>query len=1260
MTTFDGVDRRPSGRLALAPARAGRRDRNLHITRGASRAAAEALERRVLLSTTIAAPTHLVASINGGVSVFLSWQEVPDANNYVVEQAPAGTGNFVVVDQPWSPDALESGLEPTRGYDFRVRAVAPDGTESAPSAIATVQVPIQPPASFQASAVSSSRIDLTWDMGDDPPASVEIDRSTENLSFARVAVLPAGTLRYSDTGLTEGTPYCYMLRAIQGRATSDWSNPFGAVTPPTAPAQLTARTGNTDNEIDLSWRNSPNTQTVQIFRSDGAGTDFNLETDYVVAPENTYRETGLDPGHTYQYYVVAGVDPPPNTCPGFGFATSVPSNTVTVTTPAAGVTDLGAAPVSSSEIDLTWTGTIRGATGIEVDVSSDGQTYRRVATLPASARSFHHVGLTPNTHHWYEVRALRASGPTAFTPVDAYTLAPAPSNLRARLDGPEHVQLTWRSNDPPDTTFEIERGFAGSKDFTPVGYTAGTSYRVMFDAPGERVWYQVVALNDNNDGSAPTNAVSLTVPSPWPGTPDQNFGQGGVAGELFVGGSANSVAIAPDGKIVVAGNPGALDSTLVLARYNADGSLDPSFGTDGQLVTPWSVADQTHELLVQPDGKVVVTGSDIDGNLVVARYLDNGAPDPSFGRGGVAVVNLMAWNEESAVALQPDGKIVAAGVVSEASLAVARLTPNGAPDATFGTGGTVITPIEPYIYGPVAVHVLRNGSIIAGAELSLVRYTANGRLDTSFGTGGIVPSQPYDVVEQPDGKLLVRSAGYVVNRLLPDGSPDLSFGDSGTTLVDGNGVSIVLESDGTIVVPTDNSLVPLQALTPAGQPDGAFQSGEPAGVPFQGTFAASQADGRIVLVGGVVDPSSNESRGFAALRYLPNGSLDSSFGYFGLSDIPDGLSGGVRAVALQRDGKIVAAGNEVNPDPTLPNAAGLVRYNTDGTLDRSFGRNGRIYLRIGHEADLDTIAVQPGGDIVAGGSGEVRGVKVFVVARFLPDGFPDPSFGTNGVATRTFGGSTTQECTSLSVQGNGDIVAVGSTDRQIVVERLLPSGALDPRFGMGGIVMLDPAGGPASAGAMALQSDGRIVIGGTLNYNFGVIRLTTGGALDPTFGSGGVVRTIIAGGSTAAALLLDRQGRIVLGGTSDDAGLPILARYLPGGRLDTTFGAGGITRPTSLSPDPSGQTVTNLALDSQGRLIARLASLSLSPLGPRMTPPSSPIVFRLTDRGVDPDFGPGGATLAGPDFLAFGGLATDSSGRILAGALGVWRLNDQP
>ncbi len=409
-----------------------------------------------------------------------------------------------------------------------------------------------------------------------------------------------------------------------------------------------------------------------------------------------------------------------------------------------------------------------------------------------------------------------------------------------------------------------------------------------------------------------------------PGELDVTFGVGGVVTTNF-GGTydwAYAGARQPDDRIVAAGVSNAQGTyDFALARYSADRSLDPSFGKGGMVTTDFGESyDWAYGLALQPDGKIVVAGvSDRGGskNLALARYLPNGALDGGFGENGLVTEERRPLTTDivRALVLQPDGKILVAGVTFEDTVSI---NPQG--------------------------------------DFILARYMADGSSDPTFGVGGVVTTDfgdgsyddAYALLLQPDGRSLLggysTSAGdpgvlfgadqLALARYTPEGLPDMGFGDNGKVVVDAGSLDEEIRA---------LALTPVGSIVAAG-------------------FANGERGGDVLVA-----------------RFTPEGAIDLSFGEGGMTVTSlSPYSEGLTAVALQSDGRIVAAGDVSRAREALADFA-VVRYDPNGHLEETFGTGGVATADFEQRQDkAGALILQPDGKLVTVGSSE----HDFALARF--------------------------------------------------------------------------------------------------------------------------------------------------------------------------------------------------------------------------------------------------------------------------------------
>lgn len=265
-----------------------------------------------------------------------------------------------------------------------------------------------------------------------------------------------------------------------------------------------------------------------------------------------------------------------------------------------------------------------------------------------------------------------------------------------------------------------------------------------------------------------------------------------------------------------------------------------------------------------------------------------------------------------------------------------------------------------------------------------------------------------------------------------------------------------------------------------------------------------------------------------------DGSLDATFGSGGKVITSVTVGDSGKSVVVQSNGKIVVAGDGFGDIE-------LVRYNVDGSLDVSFDSDGKVVTDVGFNDSGNAVALQNDGKIVVAGTTGTPTTD-FAIVRYSTDGSLDPSFGTGGIVTTSIGRN--DDAKSVVIQSDGKIVVAGTSDSDFVVVRYTSSGVLDSGFGTGGKLTTDIGSSTNdSANSVAIQSDGAIVVAGTSANDFAIVRYTSAGALDTGFGTGGKVTTDI-GTSTfdsAQSLVIQADSKIVVAGRSSTGAAPSFA-----------------------------------------------------------------------------------------------------------------------
>jgi uncharacterized delta-60 repeat protein len=600
------------------------------------------------------------------------------------------------------------------------------------------------------------------------------------------------------------------------------------------------------------------------------------------------------------------------------------------------------------------------------------------------------------------------------------------------------------------------------------------------------------------------------------------------------------------------------------------------------------------------------------------------------------------------------------------------------------------------------------GAVVALAALALwlpaTAAAAPGDLDPSFAEDGFLsldvgwgPNEAFDVVEQPDGRLLVAGgdADIAVSRYLPTGALDRTFAEDGrlrTSFGDREQArAIVLQPDGKIVVVTTGWLV---RYRPGGALDPTFSGDGRQAIDFGGVYTeavdVALGPGGKLVVAGTSRVAIGAEYEFMVARFSANGAPDTTFSGDGLAaaDFP----GDARAQALvvQPDGRPVVVGSRFTngqhdyalarwtaggaPDPTFSGdgvhtthfggnelatdvalaadgklmVAGsvegrpLVRYRADGSLDPFFEG------LADHLQDPSGVAVQDDGAILVSG----RIAQDFAVLRFTPGGVLDSTWSGDGFKISNFGGN--ERANAVAALDDGDVVAVGVTDyppglARFAIARFESDGDHDATFGGDGRRAVTHGGGDNAANAVAIQPDGKIVVAGFATEldgtrAFAVARFHPDGSRDRTFGYAGHRVTDLGGPNDEAfGVAVQPDGRILLVGTGGPGADFALARYTADGFLDPTFSGDGKQLTafggTLAFPD----FASDVALRPDGRIVV---------VGTAFAGARNLTTARyLPDGSLDPAFGTGGVvhTLYSSRAWASGyGVALQPDGKVVA------------
>jgi uncharacterized delta-60 repeat protein len=426
-------------------------------------------------------------------------------------------------------------------------------------------------------------------------------------------------------------------------------------------------------------------------------------------------------------------------------------------------------------------------------------------------------------------------------------------------------------------------------------------------------------------------------------------------------------------------------------------------------------------------------------------------------------------------------------------------------------------------------------------------------------------------------------------------------------------------AQGSIIISPRTSSVFLKSLTDtsvnqAGLPDKKFARGGLLKQPFLtenvfnlATGLALVPDKKLVLAGYVGDPMAGQWK-IALVRYYPTGQLDYSFGFQGtvIHQFSDLLYDQINTVVAQPDGTLLIGGE------TRSGGMGqykflVARYTDRGVLDSAYGQGGKVnqpFLGTGLYDEINALCVHPNKYASAIGYSKDAGGQKIALARYDSSGTLDVTFGSAGTVLQSFLGDQHLDCGVAGLVCSDGTLLVGGTSSdegigqiKCVVARYATTGRLVSIFGKAGVI-LQPfvgTGNHDEITCMALQAEGEIVVGGFSCDEGGqkalLMRYTSTGNLDATFGIGGIMKQPFLGAGATTdlinALVVQPDGKIlVVGATNDGAGSNyFLARYHVNGVLDTSFGVAGIVK-SSFIGDGAGDELHDVVLSSDGAVVA--------------------------------------------------------------------------
>jgi len=673
------------------------------------------------------------------------------------------------------------------------------------------------------------------------------------------------------------------------------------------------------------------------------------------------------------------------------------------------------------------------------------------------------------------------------------------------------------------------------------------------------------------------------------GSIDQSFGVNGLA-QLYAHSSGSSTAwaaeIASDGKILIGGN----GNYAYITRFFTDGTIDSTFGEYGVHIFPNFFPSNLKALA---DGKILLSG-----DVQIARLNADGSDDITFNCILPGTVNHISHISE-----QPDGKILVAmsgDLAPFNQCCVARYLENGDLDPTFGLNGyaynTTQTPSQ-----AKEMTTQQDGKILVSSysgphKLVMTRYLSNGAVDPDFGANGLIAwdddfGEDYigkNIVVQPDGNILVAVESYMLNTLYPfdfikqlslyrlhaNGAPDSTFGINGRNVIDlfTTTYGVFLQNDAKIQVVGSNEYESgIVQFLPNGDVDPDFPiqylSDVHIGNSDNRLGFAQQSDGKIVaaLSVSIQIPMFASPPNLYMTRLLPDGTTDPNFGnsaWGGYISVPPPSSGNdlAEGMAVQPDGKILVFGKKYNfrswynnyqwvPSPSLS------RFNRDGAIDPTWSISAYSIFPI-YDPTLTTINFYGVAPLADGKTLLAYSFNGFKISRFKTTATIDSTFGVNGsiVAPNQF-----QGYVGMLVQSDGKfLIATKVQNNAIMISRFGATGAPDLSYGTTGSILLENFG---NCVGIQLLPNGKLALAGDGGQ---LAQITADGQFDTAFNNNGLAQCSLPGICMAIA----QDGSIILGSQATSAAFNISRIKVDGSGLDSGFGngAGSMSFPVTGAP----------------------------------------------------------------------------------------------
>lgn len=709
--------------------------------------------------------------------------------------------------------------------------------------------------------------------------------------------------------------------------------------------------------------------------------------------------------------------------------------------------------------------------------------------------------------------------------------------------------------------------------------------------------------------------------------------------------SITSAALQTNGKIVVAGHIQRRFSPneLMIARFNENGSVDETFGTDGLVETDIDLYTPSQYysplIKIQKDGKIVIGATALVGNrnperrFLIVRLLEDGSFDSSFSDDGWLIFSESKHRIRSTsdffdnFIIEEDGKIILSGMswLGYNHFLLTRLNPDGSFDDSFGDGGFVFSGLNPASGGLIqTTYQQEDGKVIQAGfavvsnvdnwqQPVFVRYHPHGELDASFGNEGVLVMDVngYDEIINlnvlSNGKILAIGKGFDEHRrrrdffllkLNQDGTVDESFGDQGFQWLNirGTKITTAVRQDSSIALyiftqPVDTVLI----LNEKGDVDhtiaidGTEHARAISYLNCNGCFQIDEDDNMIMAHS--IYEGINEN--IAIRKLLLDGRADESFGDNGLATkLYEDLSEFPNAIAVLKDSTIISVGHTYQSG--FVNKGFLMHLTPNGELTKDLYPTGFMspYLDVDtiEERLNDIVELDDGSLLIAGrrriSESDTR--RDIVIYKFLTNGRLDRTFGKNGEVVLAH--LDDQEVEAIAVQNNGKILLAGYSGAggglDLITLRLNVNGQIDSTYGLNGLVFLE-LDSAQWATDVVIHGNEIFVSGFSVDSDpegdIIIVKLDQTGAFDSNFGDNGLVRidSNTEGYDFANEFRVQEDGKIIIGAIYDDHFA--LIRLNTNGNLDDSFGTNGVSLVENSMI--KGGACTSIQLMDDGRII---------------------------------------------------------------------------